>query len=116
MAWAWCGIWNGETDMSSSSLVRGRGLAGIAFGILVGASAVVRLLSGDPVAAAWLAFAGVTLGLFALMGLYLPNVERMGLAGLTGFAVAVIGFALSLGQLYALTFTPKGTGPLGPAF
>jgi hypothetical protein len=116
MAWAWFGIWNGETDMSTSSLVRGSGLTGIVFGVLVGASAVVRLLSGDPVAAAWLAFAGVTFGLFALMGLYLPNVERMGLAGLIGFAVAVIGFALSLGQLYGLTFTPKGTGPLGSAF
>jgi hypothetical protein len=102
--------------MPSSRLIRGSGLAGIAFGVLVGASAIVRLSNGDPVAAAWLAFAGVTFGLFALMGLYLPNAERTGLAGLAGFAVAVVGFALSLGQLYGLTFTAKGTGPLGPAF
>src|SRR2546423_263368 len=102
--------------MSFAALTRWSGVAGIAFGILVGASAIVRLLGGDPVAAAWLAFAGVTLGLFVLMGLYLPNPERLGLAELAGFVIAVIGFALSLGQLYGLTFTPKGAGPLGPAF
>jgi hypothetical protein len=102
--------------VSVSTLIRWSGLAGIAFGVLVGASAAVRLAAGDPVVAAWLAFAGVTFGLFALIGLYLPHLGRTGIPGLLGFVVAMVGFAASLGQLYGLTFNAPRTGPLGPAF
>jgi hypothetical protein len=97
-------------------LLRGSALATVFFGILVAASAVVRLLNGDSVLAAWLAFAGVTLGLFGLVGLCVPYVERTGVPGLVAFVVAMIGFALSLGQLYGLTFNAPKTGPLGPLF
>jgi hypothetical protein len=63
-----------------------------------------------------LAFAGVALGLFALVGLYVPQIQRTGVLGLLTFVVAMLGFAFSLGQLYGLTFTAPGTGPLGILF
>lgn len=102
--------------MSSTDLIRASGLANVLFGVLVAASAAVRLAGGDTVAAAWLAFAGVAFGLPGLVGIYLVQVERIGVPGLVAFIVAIAGLALSLGQLYGLTFSAPRTGPLGPLF
>ncbi len=102
--------------MSARNLIRWSGLASVLFGVLLAASGIVRISKGPPILAVELAFAGVTVGLFALVGMYVRQLERSGIPGLVGFVVAMIGLALSLGQLYALTFSPVGTGPLGRFF
>jgi hypothetical protein len=102
--------------MSGTDLVRWSGVASMLFGVLVAASAFQRLAGGDPILAAWLAFTGVTFGLIGFVGIYVLFVERTGVLGSVAFVVAMIGFALSLGQLYGLTFNEPRTGPLGPLF
>ena len=95
---------------------RARGLANVAFGILVAASAVVHLAADDPSLAAWPALIGAIFGILGLPALHELTADRFARWSPVAFVAAMTGLALSVGQLYGLTFEAPGSGPLGPVF
>ncbi len=95
---------------------RAGGFAYVAFGILVAASAVVHLTADDPTLAAWPGLIGAIFGILGLAAVYGLTGDRFGRWGQLACVAAMTGLALSVGQLYGLTFEPPGSGPLGPLF
>ncbi len=103
----------------SAWVLRASSAANVAFGVLIAASAVVRLSADDATpasVAAWPGLIGVLLGIFGLSGLYLTHGDHLGRWAPIAFVLAMTGLALSVAQLYGLTFTLPGAGPLGPLF
>ncbi len=99
--------------------LRASSAANVVFGVLIASSAVTRLVAEDPAtaaSAAWPGLAGAVVGLFGLLGLYLAHRDHLGRWAAPAFVAATTGLALSVGQLYGLTFTEPGEGPLGPLF
>ncbi len=95
---------------------RASGLANVAFGVLIALSAVIHLVADDPVVAAWPGFVGAVFGIFGVTSVHSEIADRFkGWSAVAGIA-AVTGLALSVGQLYGLTFEPPGAGPLGQFF
>ena len=93
--------------------------ANVAFGVLIAASALVRLAADDAASArvaAWPALVGAVFGIFGLIGLYLARGHQLGRWGPVAFVCAMTGLALSVGQFYGLTYSLPGEGPLGPLF
>ncbi len=93
--------------------------ANVVFGALIAASAVIRLAADDAASAAdaaWPGLVGAVFGIFGLSGLYLAHGDRLGRWGPVAFVSAMTGLALSVAQLYGLTFAAPGVGPLGPLF
>ncbi len=103
----------------SAWVLRASSAANVAFGVLIAASAVVRLSADDAASAsvaAWPGLIGTLFGIFGLCGLYLAHGDRLGPWGPVAFVPAMTGLALSVAQLYGLTFALPGVGPLGPLF
>ena len=100
-------------------VLRTSSVANVVFGVLIAASAGVRLDAADAAsatAAPWLGIIGAVFGIFGLSGLYLTHGDRLGAWGPAAFVPAMTGLALSVAQFYGLTFALPGAGPLGPLF
>ncbi len=103
----------------SAWVLRTSSVANVVFGVLIAASAVVRLAAADAASAAvapWLAIIGAVFGIFGLSSLYLIHGDQFGVWGPVAFVPAMTGLALSVAQFYGLTFALPGAGPLGPLF
>lgn len=103
----------------SAWVLRASSAANVAFGVLIAASAIVRLSADGAASAsdfAWPGLIGALFGIFGLCGLYLTHGDRLGPWAPVAFVPAMTGLALSVAQLYGLTFALPGEGPLGPLF
>lgn len=103
----------------SAWVLRMLSVANVLFGVLIAASAGVRLAASDAssaTAAPWLGLIGAVFGIFGLSGLYATHGDRLGVWGPVAFVPAMTGLALSVAQFYGLTFALPGAGPLGPFF
>lgn len=103
----------------SVRVLRSGAAANVLFGVLIAISAIIRLAADDAATAAvaaWPGGVGALFGIFGLAGLYLGHGDRLGRWAAVAFVSAMTGLALSVAQLYGLTFAPPGVGPLGPFF
>ncbi len=103
----------------SARVLRASSAANVVFGVLIAASAVMRLAADDATsaaAAAWPGLIGALFGIFGLSGLYLAHGDHLGRWGPAAFVAAMTGLALSVAQFYGLTYSSPGDGPLGQLF
>ncbi len=103
----------------SISVLRASSAANVVFGVLIVASAVIRLVADDgesAAVAAWPGLIGAVFGILGLSGLYIAHGHHLRRWAPVAFVSAMTGLALSVGQLYGLTFAEPGVGPLGPLF
>ena len=103
----------------SIAVLRASSAANVVFGVLIACSAVIRLTADDAASAtvaAWPGLVGAVLGVLGLAAVYATLGDHLGGWAPVTFVAAMTGLALSVGQLYGLTFALPGEGPLGPIF
>ncbi len=89
--------------MTTEKLIRWTGLSSMISGAIIFLAALTAAIAPNAVGTIVL-IAGVFL-LFALMGLYLCQIEETGILGLIGFVVAIAGAYISVGRF----LPPSGT-------